>query len=158
MSVFFFTISQAEIDELLAMPRDEAIQHLKKDVQYRGKTLNSNGYNDGHYGLRDVFQNCDASYAIRVSHFSEEQPEFWALLKETFNNGARFHPLQRVSYITRDLSQMTQEDWQLEVKRIAEECFIEESSIDGLVHIMLNITNLFKYAEEKGHLVALYWE
>lgn len=168
-TAFFFTMSPEDINELLAMPEEQAKEHIIEELRYRGKQACAE-----HFDLEFGYLMTKGPKANRLRFTSSVRAKFPSfarnttsfdplalhkILSKTFGevpeNG--FYDSEEIAHIADDFSEMQETGWKFEVTWALERCTKNLEHLDELVGLMLQITEVFVYAKEHGHIVVTYW-
>lgn len=155
-AAFFFTMSPEDINELLTMPEEQATKHIRSELRYRGKQACAE-----HFGREFgyLIESGEITSHLRFTSDEQVNPALHEILSKAFGriptNG--FYSLKSVTHIANDFSEMQEAWWRDEITWVLERRAEDLYYLEDLVSLMLQITEVFVYAKEHGHIVVTYW-
>lgn len=156
-NAFYLSMPPEKIEEVLALPKDEVrifFFDSFDNAEVRADT--------GFWGneLKEIIERCDMACVLDSP--SSTNPKFTERLNETLGESYFFDvpttvriadDLAETKVISTDPDYM---DWTGEITRILKRKG-NEHLVKELIGVILEITRLFQYAKEKGHIVINYW-
>lgn len=157
-SAHFFTISPENLETALKLSEEEAIKYIEK-VRENFKVFEGKG-------LAEFFASCDCADKLLTELGGRDSPlEQMQFLGDILGLHYVYYPSD-IGYIVESLtccevvtSEPGCDDWTSYTKRFlgSEEGQDARYTQEELIQTMLELTDIFVLAKEKGHIVINYW-